>query len=141
MFEKYDGVRAFWNPVKKAFYSRKGKKLFIPQEIIDAMPNNVFLDGEFWYNLFILYLKNCYIPLMHKYLDAVGLGETIMRRLQSLTRARMPIKLIGANSNTWYSMCLHPMLPMQSAMLSYVSKLLPSHYVSSTHITLIGIYQ
>ena len=48
MFEKYDGVRGFWNPVKRVFYSRKGKPLTLPQEIIDSMPNDLFLDGELW---------------------------------------------------------------------------------------------
>jgi len=49
MFEKYDGVRGFWNPLKKAFYSRLGNKLDrFPREIVDAMPNDIFLDGELW---------------------------------------------------------------------------------------------
>jgi len=48
MFEKYDGVRGFWNPIKKAFYSRKGNQFILfPQEIVDSMPD-VFLDGELW---------------------------------------------------------------------------------------------
>ena len=49
MFEKYDGVRAFWNPVKRAFYTRTGTKFNIPEEIVIAMPVDLFLDGEFWY--------------------------------------------------------------------------------------------
>jgi len=49
LFEKYDGVRGFWNPLKKAFYSRKGNKFTFPQEIIDGMPKDIFLDGELWY--------------------------------------------------------------------------------------------
>jgi len=50
LFEKYDGVRGFWNPFKGAFYSRQGNQLTsIPQEIIDAMPQDLFLDGELWY--------------------------------------------------------------------------------------------
>jgi len=48
MFEKYDGVRGFWNPHKKAFYSRYGRILPIPQTVLDAMPTNLFLDGELW---------------------------------------------------------------------------------------------
>ena len=51
MFEKYDGVRGFWNPLKKAFYSRKGNKLSLPQDIIDSMPTDLFLDGELWYGM------------------------------------------------------------------------------------------
>ena len=48
MFEKYDGVRGFWNPTKKAFYSRRGNTFTsIPQHIIDSMPD-IFLDGELW---------------------------------------------------------------------------------------------
>jgi len=65
MFEKYDGVRGFWNPLKKAFYSRRGRELRMPKEIIDSMPADLFLDGELWYALSsfflfvdsILYLK------------------------------------------------------------------------------------
>ena len=49
MFEKYDGVRGFWNPLRKAFYSRKGNRFTFPPEIIDAMPKDIFLDGELWY--------------------------------------------------------------------------------------------
>lgn len=49
MFEKYDGVRGFWNPSKRAFYSRWGTQLSFPQEVIDAMPTDVYLDGEIWY--------------------------------------------------------------------------------------------
>jgi DNA ligase 1 len=48
MFEKYDGVRGFWNPLKKQIYSRQGNVLHLPQEVIDAMPSDLFLDGELW---------------------------------------------------------------------------------------------
>jgi len=48
MFEKYDGIRAFWHPGRKLFYSRKGKQLPIPKQIIDTMPTDIFLDGELW---------------------------------------------------------------------------------------------
>jgi len=48
MFEKYDGVRGFWNPLKRAFYSRQGNRFTFPQEILDAMPVDLFLDGELW---------------------------------------------------------------------------------------------
>ena len=51
IFEKYDGVRAFWNPLKKRFYSRHGNVFSFPQEIVDAMPTDIFLDGELWYIL------------------------------------------------------------------------------------------
>jgi len=50
MLEKYDGVRAFWNPQSRCFYSRTGLKKNLPQDIIDSMPN-IFLDGELWYHL------------------------------------------------------------------------------------------
>jgi len=58
MFEKYDGVRAFWNPTKRAFYSRRGNVLPIPQHIVDTMPSDIFLDGELWYDLssYLFYL-------------------------------------------------------------------------------------
>ena len=48
MFEKYDGIRGFRNPKKRAFYSRLGNKFEIPQDIIAPMPD-IFLDGELWY--------------------------------------------------------------------------------------------
>jgi len=48
MFEKYDGIRGFWNPNKKAFYSRKGNQFIIPSHITAAMPQDIFLDGEIW---------------------------------------------------------------------------------------------
>lgn len=48
MFEKYDGVRGFWNPLKRAFFSRHGNRLHLPEHIIAAMPKDIFLDGELW---------------------------------------------------------------------------------------------
>jgi len=30
-------------------FSRFGKKFTLPQEIIDSMPHDIFLDGELWY--------------------------------------------------------------------------------------------
>jgi hypothetical protein len=50
MFEKYDGIRAFWNPLQRAFFSRGGKKFDLPSWIITSMPN-IFLDGELWYTM------------------------------------------------------------------------------------------
>jgi len=49
MFEKYDGVRGFWNPNTCAMYSRSGKRFSLPPHITDSMPNDMFLDGEMWY--------------------------------------------------------------------------------------------
>jgi len=48
VFEKYDGIRGFWNPLKKAMFSRTGKRFDLPQEVIDDMPSDLFLDGELW---------------------------------------------------------------------------------------------
>ena len=50
VFEKYDGVRAFWNPEKKAFYSRYGKQFQLPEDVVASMPKDIFLDGELWYS-------------------------------------------------------------------------------------------
>jgi len=49
MFEKYDGIRAFWNPEQKCFFSKKGNKLVLPQDVVESMPSDIYLDGEFWY--------------------------------------------------------------------------------------------
>ena len=51
-------MRAFWNPEKKTFYSRRGKPLSVPVDVIDSMPTDTFLDGEFWLvsKLFILFI-------------------------------------------------------------------------------------
>ena len=51
MFEKYDGVRGFWNPEKGCFYSRKGNPIVLPREVTDTLPRDIFLDGELWYPL------------------------------------------------------------------------------------------
>lgn len=48
LFEKYDGIRAFWNPLKRTFYSRYGRKFSLPDAIVDDMLTDTFLDGEFW---------------------------------------------------------------------------------------------
>lgn len=63
MFEKYDGVRAFWNPLKLAFFSRFGNMLMMPQHIVESMPSDTFLDGELWYVSSHL----CLIPCGHVY--------------------------------------------------------------------------
>jgi len=49
VFEKYDGIRGFWNPLKGAMFSRSGNRFDLPQEIIDDMPSDLFLDGELWF--------------------------------------------------------------------------------------------
>jgi len=52
MFEKYDGVRGYWNPNTRTFYSRHGRQFsHIPAEIVDSMPPDLILDGEIWYLL------------------------------------------------------------------------------------------
>ena len=48
MFEKYDGVRGFWNPQDRTFYSRRGNRIEVPSDILEAMPADIFLDGELW---------------------------------------------------------------------------------------------
>lgn len=48
LFEKYDGIRGFWNPFKRAFYSRTGTVFAVPDEIINTMPTEKILDGEIW---------------------------------------------------------------------------------------------
>jgi len=58
MFEKYDGVRGFWNPQQKAFYSRLGNRLPLPTEITDSMPDDIFLDGELWYGHIYFFLSS-----------------------------------------------------------------------------------
>jgi ATP-dependent DNA ligase len=58
MFEKYDGIRGFWNPHKRKFLSRRNNEFKIPQDIVDAMPKDTFLDGEIWYNDFLALMQN-----------------------------------------------------------------------------------
>jgi len=53
MFEKYDGVRAFWVPEKRTFYSRNGNPLSLPQEVVDSMPADLYLDGELWFGTYM----------------------------------------------------------------------------------------
>ncbi len=48
MFEKYDGVRGFWNPDRQTFFSRTGKPFLFPSSITHNMPS-LFLDGELWF--------------------------------------------------------------------------------------------
>jgi len=72
VFEKYDGIRGFWNPLKKAMFSRGGNKFDLPQEVIDDMPSDTFLDGELWYSFSRNYLAQLIIHF-------VGLGETTFK--------------------------------------------------------------
>lgn len=46
--EKYDGLRALWNPVTNKLYSRQGRELFI-LHIIQQHFIPEFLDGEIWF--------------------------------------------------------------------------------------------
>src|SRR5690625_4026816 len=48
MFEKYDGVRAFWNVDRQTFFSRTGKPFLFPSFITQQMPSYC-LDGELWF--------------------------------------------------------------------------------------------
>ena len=57
VFEKYDGVRGFWNPTKKKIFSRSGKVLNIPQAVLDTLPADLFLDGELWYAHIIQFIS------------------------------------------------------------------------------------
>ena len=75
MFEKYDGVRGFWNPLKRAFYSRQGSQLRIPKDIVDSMPSDLFLDGEIWYYLCLS------LSLCIDYLILVTLNQVWARQL------------------------------------------------------------
>jgi len=58
MFEKYDGVRGFWNPKKSIMYSRKAREINLPPDIVAALPRDLYLDGELWQVLFPFF---CYI--------------------------------------------------------------------------------
>lgn len=46
IFEKYDGVRAIWHPVRQQLFSRWGTILQIPNYILDVSPPHLWLDGE-----------------------------------------------------------------------------------------------
>jgi hypothetical protein len=52
MFEKYDGVRGFWNPHHKLFFSRTGRPFSIPAILTSTIPH-LILDGELWYAITI----------------------------------------------------------------------------------------
>ena len=60
MFEKYDGVRGFWNPSRKTMFSRRGNVVTLPADVINTLPKDILLDGELWYLLF-------YIPVLSFY--------------------------------------------------------------------------
>jgi len=48
MGEKFDGIRACWNPNTEKIYSRNGKPLAVSKEILHSLPGDLFLDGELW---------------------------------------------------------------------------------------------
>lgn len=48
MGEKFDGIRAFWNPKIKKMFSRQGKLVRLPYFVSSYLPVR-FLDGEFWF--------------------------------------------------------------------------------------------
>ena len=45
--EKLDGIRAYWDPVEKVFFSRNGKRYVTPKWFTDTLPDEV-IDGELW---------------------------------------------------------------------------------------------
>ena len=45
--EKFDGVRAIWNPKMKQFVLKSKKTIEPPEWIIQNLPN-IYLDGELW---------------------------------------------------------------------------------------------
>eukprot|EP00026_Physarum_polycephalum_P003327 Phypoly_transcript_03337.p1 GENE.Phypoly_transcript_03337~~Phypoly_transcript_03337.p1 ORF type:complete len:777 (+),score=98.56 Phypoly_transcript_03337:66-2333(+) len=47
MGEKYDGLRALWNPKSRTLYSRMGKRISFPATFRHLLPS-IFLDGELW---------------------------------------------------------------------------------------------
>jgi len=69
VFEKYDGLRAFWNPDTRTFYSRHGNAFNIPSFIVDSMPADIFLDGEIWFALY-----HVATPLSLSLINSVWLG-------------------------------------------------------------------
>jgi ATP-dependent DNA ligase len=75
MFEKYDGVRGFWNPHHKTFFSRTGKPFLFPSHITSAMPH-IFLDGELWSVEFVIF-----IPHTTSFSLFSGLEETHFKKL------------------------------------------------------------
>lgn len=100
LFEKYDGIRGFWNPLQKTFFSRHGKRLRMPQRIIDAMPN-IFLDGELWYHHFLClnysYSQTC------SFFFVSGLEGVGFKRLWRYPMRLIPLLLTGHNWSIWYS--------------------------------------
>lgn len=46
VFEKYDGIRAIWNPKRRTFYTRWGSDLFIPNYIVDTITPHFWMDSE-----------------------------------------------------------------------------------------------
>eukprot|EP00026_Physarum_polycephalum_P002272 Phypoly_transcript_02278.p1 GENE.Phypoly_transcript_02278~~Phypoly_transcript_02278.p1 ORF type:complete len:919 (+),score=129.98 Phypoly_transcript_02278:81-2837(+) len=46
--EKYDGIRACWNPSDKILYSRIGRDTNLPNQFIRQMPS-IFFECEFWF--------------------------------------------------------------------------------------------
>lgn len=45
--EKFDGIRAVYDPQTKLFYSRHGNVFNVPDYFLEGLPNEV-LDGELW---------------------------------------------------------------------------------------------
>ncbi|KAJ3020993.1 hypothetical protein HKX48_009397 [Thoreauomyces humboldtii] len=46
--EKYDGVRAFWDPAEEALFSRLGNRIHAPSWFTKGFPKELSLDGELW---------------------------------------------------------------------------------------------
>jgi len=89
VFEKYDGVRGFWNPATKTFYSRSGHPLRLPQEVTDAMPNDIFLDGEIWYIYLIRPQRLTKLTNFYKRFGRDSFQETV-KMSRSIDQSSLP---------------------------------------------------
>jgi DNA ligase 1 len=46
--EKFDGIRAIWNPIKSSLFSKTGRDIKLNELVNHCMPR-MFMDSEVWY--------------------------------------------------------------------------------------------
>jgi len=108
--------------------------LALPQEVIDSMPRDTFLDGELWYGL--ISCSHLVMSLVNFMFMGLGLGwANLMMRDESQTDS-MRRDSIGRISNMWYSMFPTITQPMNSVMQNLVIlSLSHTHKHTHTHFT------
>ena len=116
-------------------FSRFGKKFTLPQEIIDSMPHDIFLDGELW-----CVSNTSHDALTHSvllYLFCSGLGGIISKNQQRLQEGWIIRGSIGIHFVLW---CLILHLPKEHILNDIPFYVRFSLFLPNKHIKILSLF-